>query len=72
MAYRFINKISDEEGTLCSDVNDAKSKLDGFLETCKSRGYTIKEHAVIGEEFPSYVVHNKDGTLVGDFTITSD
>lgn len=71
MSYWFINKMSDEEGTLCSGVDDAKGKLDGFLETCKSRGYTIEEHTVIGEEFPSYVVHEKDGTLVGDFTITS-
>ena len=72
MAYRFINKMSDEEGTLCAGVDDAKSKLEGFLETCRSRGYTIEEHAVIGEEIPSYLIHDKDGTLVGDFTVTSD
>lgn len=72
MAYRFINKMSDEVGTLCADVDDAKGKLDAFLETCRSRGNLVEEHAVIGEEFPSYVVHDEDGTLVGDFTITSD
>ena len=72
MAYRLIDKMSDEEGTLCADMEDAKGKLDAILEKCRSRGYTIEEHAVIGEEFPSYDVHEKDGTPVGDFTITSD
>ena len=72
MANRFINKMSDEEGTLCADVDNAKGKLEGFLETCKSRGHTIEEHAVIGEEFPSYLSNDNGGTLVGDFTITSD
>ena len=64
--------MSDDEGTLCANADDAVSKLEGFLETCRSRGYAIEEHAVIGEEFPSYIVHDKEGSLVGDFTITSD
>lgn len=72
MAYRFINKMSDEVGTLCADVDDAKSKLEAFLETCRSRENLVEERHVIDEEFPSYVVHDKEGTLVGDFTITSD
>jgi hypothetical protein len=72
MAYRFINRLSDEEGTLCADVEDAYGKLNGFIETCRSRGYRIEERQVIGEEFPSYTVFKKDETVIGDFTITSD
>lgn len=72
MAYRFKNTLSDDEGALCRDVADARHKLDGFIDSCKGKKYKVEEHHVVGNEYPSYLVHDHTGLLVGDFTITSD
>lgn len=70
MPYRLINKDSDIEGTLCADRDDAVGKLETLLETSKARESLVEEHHVIGEEFPSYKITDKEGKPVGDFTIT--
>ena len=73
MAYRFVDRVKPEDkGTLCANKQHAEDMLDTFLETCRSRQYVVEPHHVIGDEYPTYLVHDQSGGLVGDFTITAE
>jgi hypothetical protein len=72
MAFWFVNKFEEEKKTMCFNEADAKEKLDAFLEICRGRNYQIEKHEPVDDDYPSFLVHDQSGALVGDFTDWED
>ena len=50
MAFRFGNKLEAEKATLCANEDDAKEKLDTFLEVCRGKNHQIEEHEPVDDD----------------------
>lgn len=65
-----INKVKPwEPGTWCRNETEARQKLEGFVRACRDREYSIEERYPQGQAQPSYLVRDRGGSEVGEYTI---
>lgn len=72
MAFWFGSKFEADKATRCLSEADAQEKVEKFLEVCEGRNYQIEKHEPVDDDYPSFLVHDQSGALVGDFTIWED
>jgi len=70
MAAKIVNLANPDEGhTLCATVEDAEQALAAMVERFKSQGYRIDEQRLPDEDYPQFVVYDRNDAWIGTYTI---
>lgn len=69
MGCRIVNTLTNDKCALLDNEDRVIETLDGFLHSCRVKGYIVAEYRSLDDKQPTYEVQKPGGVLVGTYTI---